>query len=100
MSQEEEKLIEEFKNYEFYKFPKGITKIIDMFRWDSIKMEVDIKEIIHEAYRIGKLAGFEMWEELADKFLKSLFGKKDIHAMAYFTVNYIKSLIEEEKKKL
>ena len=73
MSQEEEKLIEEFK------------KFISNISYLSKELKEILCEQLKEAYRSGKLAGFEMCEKLIPN-----------DGLLY----RIKSLIEEEKKKL
>lgn len=96
MSQEEEKLIEEWQEY------------------CSCRPNIDVKSVrkaedkISEAFRSGKLAGFEVCNDLLineEKRLKrikfenkdymSLFGESRMAA-----IKDLKSLIEEEKKKL
>lgn len=80
---EEEKLIEELKmNYWFGE---------EMMR-DPEENE-DIRNFILKAYRAGKLAGFEMWEN-------GLLWQVRTAKTLGLPEKEIKSLIEEEKKKL
>ena len=92
MSQEEEKLIEEF----WYKaermeviypreFSSGMSGALDEIEDEGKEF---LKDFIRKAYRAGKLAGFEMCEKKIDDF------------DSYVYIPDFKSFIEEEKKKL
>jgi uncharacterized cupin superfamily protein len=103
MSQEEEKLIEEFKKH------------TSLWAWDKNE-EKNAEILICKAYRSGKLAGFEVCENKIIKFENSLNKElkcscgshtepNDICPYCMIlekkeTISDIKSLIEEEKKKL
>lgn len=102
MSQEEEKLIEELEEYKWYYYLNELSP------GNVGEMLIFINKKINEAYRAGKLAGFEVCEKLLineerrlerirfeNKDYTSLFGES---RMA--TIKDLKSLIEEENKKL
>lgn len=108
MSQEEEKLIEEFQFFvdEFRKLVK-VTRI-DSSSKDNKKVDVfvgenEIMNLVFKAYRSGKIAGFEVCKELIKPkqdassylthFLNGLGGWN-------YAAREFKSLIEEEEKKL
>lgn len=85
MSKEEEKFIEELINIVENNIDK--TKIIN-----------SLIPLILEAYRAGKLAGFEMCEKMADEMTTGLDMLNQIDAGKVFAIGTFKSLIEEEKK--
>lgn len=95
MSQEEEKLIEEWKK---------IASEIDCPPADKLY----IVECLRTAYRAGKLAGFEMCADSLDDIANNNSVMNNISSdfrKSYITISKslregYKSLIEEEKKKL
>lgn len=89
MSQEEEKLIEDFEKE--YCFSPIRVELDD----EAVK---DAHEFILKAYRAGKLAGFEMCEKMADEMTTGLDMLNQIDAGKVFAIGTFKSLIEEEKK--
>ncbi len=107
MSQEEEKLIEEFKN-ELETGENLLDEIIFNSATHETKEKIirEIDEIILKAYRFGKLAGFEMCEKKYLKpFIQPFYDNLETsHTAGLITLGkaaqQIISLIEEEKKKL
>ena len=104
MSQEEEKLIEEFINK-----IREIYNVVEHLPGKSLAFEDYIlhhlRDGMHEAYRSGKLAGFEMCEKLSKPFIQTLFNETENSStkgliMLGNCAKQTLSLIEEEKKKL
>jgi len=112
MSQEEEKLIEEF----WYKaermeviypreFSSGMSGALDEIEDEGKEF---LKDFIRKAYRAGKLAGFEMCADSLDDIANNNSVMNNISSdfrKSYITISKslregYKSLIEEEKKKL
>lgn len=88
MSQEEEKLIEEFKKTSEGKYYSEVG--YKMWHRDILK-----------AFRSGKLAGFEVCEKIVKKIDGELnFEASDSNLIYSESIHRAKSLIEEEKKKL
>lgn len=96
MSQEEEKLIEEFKKH------------TSLWAWDKNE-EKNAEILICKTYRSGKLAGFEVCEKLISQknsiydFPPLIFRtkwEKFSENISENMIKHFKSLIEEEKKKL
>lgn len=92
MSQEEEKLIEELEEYKWYYYLNELSP------GNVGEMLIFINKKINEAYRAGKLAGFEMCEKMADEMTTGLDMLNQIDAGKVFAIGTFKSLIEEEKK--
>jgi hypothetical protein len=89
MSQEEEKLIGEFE--------EDITPFNLVDQLYGLKLEKPIRELIHKAYRAGKLAGFEfIAKEVVSPILSCLDGIPAYKNAIEKTIQFI----EEEKKKL
>ena len=73
MSQEEEKLIEDLENEDWFLLLKIYTD-----NPNTNPTLQNVKDSVLKAFRAGKLAGFEMCEKMGDKLVGGLILKNDI----------------------
>lgn len=101
MSQEEEKLIEEF--WEDYRNFSELSAHFEEYSREVVcySFKDRINKSLIKAFRSGKLAGFEMCEKIVKKIDGEVnFEASDKNLIYSESIHRANSLIEEEKKKL